>query len=124
MTKKRGHLKLIGRVPPDDPIYTSGYVMLRPVHGRKQEEAKTTPPELPTKGANKSIFDDPTIEKLMREGFKAQLEQKGESRFPTSPTAPSPAQTPPLPGQETIAPHEAERGDSTDPDQESSGPGK
>jgi hypothetical protein len=34
-SKKRGHYKRIGKVPPDHPIYTSGYIMLRPVHGRK-----------------------------------------------------------------------------------------
>ena len=36
-SKKRGYLKRIGKVPPDDPIYTSGFIMLRPIHGRKSE---------------------------------------------------------------------------------------
>ena len=44
MTKskqKRKGYSIRGPLPPDDPIYTSGYIMLRPVHGRKQEKAKT-----------------------------------------------------------------------------------
>jgi hypothetical protein len=51
--KKRGYLKRIGKLPPDDPIYTSGYIMLRPVHGPKPE-----PSDEPTVNAENSDSTD------------------------------------------------------------------
>ena len=55
MTKKQGHLKRIGKAQPDDPIYTSGYIMLRPIRGRKPE----VPSDESTVGAESG---DPTAE--------------------------------------------------------------
>jgi len=34
--KERKHFVRLGPLPADDPIYQSGYIMLRPIRGRKQ----------------------------------------------------------------------------------------
>ena len=45
-----------GPAKPDDPIYSSGYIMLRPIHGRKQEEAEADP-QTPSKSDNQQTAD-------------------------------------------------------------------
>ena len=55
--KTHGGCLKIGRLPPDDPIYSSGYIFLRPIPRRKKEEAEADPPT-PSESDNQQTTDE------------------------------------------------------------------